>query len=90
LEPQRETIEMCDQNTTDDGKTKDPTEWTTGDEAMTGVQDSYLHTVARKAGEEVADDLTEAEASMKIDELRDKTGVDGVRSKSKRKAGRKA
>jgi Protein of unknown function (DUF3072) len=53
---------------------KDPEEWTTGDEPMTGAQNSYLHTLATEAGEEVDDDLTKAEASKKIDELRDKTG----------------
>lgn len=68
------------------GTIKDPTEWTTGDEPMTGAQDSYLHTLARKAGEEVKDDLTKAEASIKIDELRKKTGLKDVRSKSKRDA----
>ena len=60
---------------TDDGKIKDPADWTTGDEPMTGAQDSYLHTLARKAGEEVGDDLTKAEASIKIEELREKTAV---------------
>jgi hypothetical protein len=65
---------------TDRGKIKDPTEWTTGDEPMTGAQDSYLHTLARKAGEEVEDDLTKAEASMRIDELREKTGVEAPRA----------
>ncbi|MFO0954144.1 MAG: DUF3072 domain-containing protein [Isosphaeraceae bacterium] len=54
---------------------KDPADWTTGDEPMTGAQDSYVHTLARKAGEEVPDEMTKAEASMKIDELREKTGV---------------
>jgi hypothetical protein len=57
-----------------DDRIKDPGEWTTGDEPMTGAQDSYLHTLARQAGEDVADDLTKAEASEKIDELREKTG----------------
>ena len=50
------------------------------------AQDSYLHTLARKAGEEVEEDLTKAEASMKIDELREKTGVDEAPEKPKRKA----
>ena len=68
------------------GTIKDPTEWTTGDEPMTGAQDSYLHTLARKAGEKVGADLTKAEASIKIDELQEKTGVDGVPAKSKRKS----
>jgi hypothetical protein len=53
---------------------KDPDEWTTGEEPMTGAQDSYLHTLATEAGENVEEDLTKAEASKKIDELREKTG----------------
>lgn len=53
---------------------KDPDEWTTGDEPMTGPQESYLSTLAREAGEEVPDDLTKAEASKRIDELQDQTG----------------
>ena len=53
---------------------KDPEDWTTGDEPMTGAQRSYLHTLAEEAGEEVRDDLTKAEASKKIEELQDKTG----------------
>ena len=53
---------------------KDPDEWTTGEEPMTGAQESYLHTLASEAGEGVDDDLTKAEASRRIDELQDKTG----------------
>ena len=53
---------------------KDPEDWTTGEEPMTGAQQSYLHTLATEAGEEVDDDLSKAEASKKIDELREKTG----------------
>ena len=53
---------------------KDPDEWTTGDEPMTGAQRSYLHTLAAEAGEEIDDQLTKAEASKKIDELQHKTG----------------
>lgn len=53
---------------------KDPDDWTTGDEPMTGAQRSYLHTLAGEAKEDVADDLTKAEASKKIDELQEKTG----------------
>jgi hypothetical protein len=53
---------------------KDPEEWTTGDEPMTGAQESYLHTLATEAGEQVEEDLTKAEASKRIDELREKTG----------------
>lgn len=53
---------------------KDPDQWTTGDEPMTGAQRSYLHTLAEEAGEEVPDDLTKSEASKRIDELQEKTG----------------
>jgi hypothetical protein len=53
---------------------KDPDEWTTGDEPMTGAQESYLNTLATEAGEQVEPDLTKAEASKRIDELQDKTG----------------
>lgn len=54
---------------------KDPDNWVTGDEPMTGAQRSYLHTLAEEAHEEVEDDgLTKAEASKMIDELCDKTG----------------
>ena len=53
---------------------KDPDDWKTGDEPMTGAQRSYLETLASEAGESTEDDLTKAEASKKIDELQDKTG----------------
>ncbi|MBE7178797.1 MAG: DUF3072 domain-containing protein [Mucilaginibacter polytrichastri] len=53
---------------------KDPDEWTTGDEPMTGAQRSYLKTLSDEAGEEMQDNLTKAEASKRIDELQHKTG----------------
>lgn len=55
---------------------KDPENWTTGDEDMTGAQASYLKTLSEQAGRPDAydPDLTKAEASQKIDELQDKTG----------------
>jgi len=53
---------------------KDPVNWTTGDEPMTGAQRSYLSTLSEEAGEEFNEDLTKAEASIKIDELQEKTG----------------
>jgi hypothetical protein len=53
---------------------KDPEEWVTGNEPMTGPQESYLHTLAREAGTDVPDDLTKAQASEKIEELQEKTG----------------
>jgi hypothetical protein len=53
---------------------KDPEDWTTGEEPMTGAQESYLNTLANEAGEEIDPDLTKAEASKRIDELQEKTG----------------
>ncbi|MCR6487963.1 DUF3072 domain-containing protein [Amycolatopsis sp. OK19-0408] len=53
---------------------KDPSEWTTGDEPMTGPQKSYLQTLAQEAGVEVPEELTKAEASERIDELQRSTG----------------
>jgi hypothetical protein len=59
----------------DQGNTiKPPEKWKTGDEPMTGAQRSYLNTLADEAGVEVEDDLTKAEASIKIDELQEETG----------------
>jgi hypothetical protein len=56
---------------------KDPEDWTTGDEPMTGPQESYLHTLAQEAGEELPETMTKAEASKKIDELQQRTGRGG-------------
>lgn len=53
---------------------KDPADWVTGDEPATGAQRSYLETLAREAGEDVPGDLTKADASRRIDHLRDETG----------------
>jgi len=53
---------------------KDPDDWTTGDEPMTGPQASYLETLSREAGEEFDPGLTKAEASRRIDELQERTG----------------
>jgi hypothetical protein len=53
---------------------KDPEDWTTGDERMTGAQASYLKTLCEEAGEEFDPGLTKAEASRRIDALQEKTG----------------
>lgn len=53
---------------------KDPEDWVTGDEAMTGAQASYLKTLSEEAGEEFDPNLTKADASRRIDELQAKTG----------------
>ncbi|HEX2054523.1 MAG TPA: DUF3072 domain-containing protein [Actinomycetota bacterium] len=65
---------MADQQTTGSNAEKDPEEWVTGDEPMTGAQASYLKTLSQEANEEFQDDLTKAEASKRIEELQGKTG----------------
>ena len=54
----------------------DPSTWRTGDEPPTHRQQAYLETLAQEAGEELPPDLTKAEASAKIDELRHETNRD--------------
>lgn len=66
----RQTQAMADQG----NMQKDPDDWVTGDEPMTGAQRSYLKTLCEEAKEEFDDKLTKAEASRRIDELQAKTG----------------
>lgn len=68
---------MTDQNPKDHpigNAEKNPDDWTTGDEAMTGAQASYLKTLSEEAHEEFDDTLTKADASKRIDELQAQTG----------------
>jgi hypothetical protein len=53
---------------------KDPDQWKTGDEPMTGAQASYLKTLSDQANEAFDEALTKAEASRRIDELQQRTG----------------
>ena len=55
---------------------KDPADWVTGDEPMTGAQRSYLKTLSEEAHAPDAFDpkLDKAEASKRIDELKEKMG----------------
>ena len=64
----------ADEQATPSNVEKDPHDWTTGNETMTGAQASYLKTLSEEAGEEFDESLSKAEASMKIDELQNKTG----------------
>ena len=64
------TQEQADQSNTK----KDPDDWVTGDEPMTGAQRSYLKTLSEEAKEPFDENLTKAEASKRIDELQKKTG----------------
>jgi hypothetical protein len=52
---------------------RDPDEWKTGDEPMTDAQRSYLETLCRETGEEFDDTLSKADASKRIDELRERS-----------------
>ena len=56
---------------------KDPGDWVTGEEPMTGAQASYLKTLAEQAGESFDPSLNKAAASQRIDELQAKTGRGG-------------
>jgi Protein of unknown function (DUF3072) len=55
---------------------KDPDDWTTGSEPMTGAQASYLKTLSEEAKDDAGFDpnLTKAEASKHIDALKKKLG----------------
>jgi hypothetical protein len=55
------------------GLQKDPDDWKTGDEPMTAAQRSYLETLSRETGEPLDENLTKAEASKRIDELRQRS-----------------
>ncbi len=53
---------------------KDPDEWVTGDEPMTGAQKSYLKTLSDQADEPFDESLNTADASKRIEALQEKTG----------------
>jgi len=53
---------------------KAPDTWVTGDEPMTGAQKSYLATLSEEAKVEFDENLTKAQASVRIDELQAQTG----------------
>lgn len=53
---------------------KDPKDWATGDEPMTGAQMSYLKTLSDEAGEPFDEKMTKGAASERIDELKKRLG----------------
>ena len=61
-----------------DNARKGPDDWVSGDDPMTGAQASYLKTLCEQAGtpEAFNDNLTKAEASKLIDEMREQAGVE--------------
>jgi hypothetical protein len=66
---------MSDSLSPQENPAKDPADWTTGGEPMTGPQRSYLQTLAREAGRDVKlDGMSKADASRLIDELQGASG----------------
>ena len=53
---------------------KDPADWVTGDEPMTGAQKSYLKTLSEEAHEPFDETLSKAAATRRIDELQARPG----------------
>jgi hypothetical protein len=53
---------------------KDPADWVTGEEPMTGAQKSYLKTLSEEAHQAFDETLNKADASRRIDELQAQTG----------------
>ena len=68
------TDKRTNEEVQDTNAIKEPRDWVTGDEPMTGAQKSYLKTLSEEAGEEFDGELSKAEASLKIDELQERTG----------------
>ena len=68
------TDKRIQQDADESNMIKDPENWTTGDEPMTGAQSSYLKTLSEEAKEDFDENLTKAEASKRIDELQERTG----------------
>jgi hypothetical protein len=56
-----------------DNTQKDPKDWVSGSDPMTGAQGSYLKTLSEQAHkpDPTKEDLTKAEASELIDQLRE-------------------
>jgi hypothetical protein len=52
---------------------RDPDDWKTGDEPMTPAQASYIRTLSEEVGEPIDENLTKAQASARIDELRQRS-----------------
>ena len=68
------TDKRTQQDADNSNMSKDPEDWVTGDEPMTGAQRSYWKTLSEEAHEPFDENLTQAEASKRIDELQRKTG----------------
>ena len=65
--------------TPENGNTeKDPDDWVSGDDPMTGAQASYLKTLSEQADDPDAyeETVNKAEASRRIDALKDRLGLE--------------
>lgn len=58
-----------------DNTQKDPKDWVSGDDPVTGAQESYLKTLSERAHKPVPKPSTKAEASELIDQMKDKAGL---------------
>jgi len=68
------TDKRTSESSNDSNMEKDPDDWVTGEEPMTGAQKSYLKTLSEEAKQPFDDNLSKAEASKRIDELQAQTG----------------
>jgi hypothetical protein len=61
-----------------DNTLKNPKDWVSGDDPMTGAQESYLKTLAEQTHkpDPTEQELTKAEASELIDKMRQKAGLE--------------
>ena len=66
MAPNRNTAWSVQEN----GASKDPDEWQTGDAPMTAPQEKFLRTLCEEAGEPFDPGLTKAQASKRIQQLR--------------------
>lgn len=61
----------------DDNLQRDPKQWPSGNEPMTEAQRIELEMLSNQTGEPTSDErLTKAEASEKIEQLRQEAGID--------------
>ena len=60
---------------------KEPEQWVSGDDPMAPAQASYLKTLCEQAGdlEVYEENLTKAEASRRIDALRENLGLEEIK-----------
>jgi len=74
--PKQPNTSGAPQDGSPSNREKDPNDWVTGNEAMTGAQASYLKTLSEEANEPFEATMTKGEASKRIDALRKSTGKD--------------